>query len=202
MIKYSGMKAEESGNGGSKQLPAGAYVAKVLGARIIGLEPDQQLEVMLDIVWPEEYKDFYMDKFTAQKQRGSNYEVKYKGIRRLRIPNPDNKKAMYPESDMRNFNDMIARFQNSNPGVELFNDNGFDESKLTDLIVGISVQDDEMNGNQYTKIARFENAEDVKAGNVTKMAPAWEKRRNPTRPAPVVDQKSGMQVVTGKLPWD
>ena len=87
MIKYNGMEAKESGNSRNRQLPAGPYVAKVMGARIIGHEPDQQLEIMIDIA-EGAYTGFYMDKFSAQKQRESNYEVKYKGIMRIRIPNP------------------------------------------------------------------------------------------------------------------
>jgi hypothetical protein len=202
MIKYSGMEAKESGNGGNSQLPAGAYVAKVIGARIVGLEPDQQLEIMLDIVWPEQYKDFYMNKFTAQKQRGSNYEIRYKGIMKVRIPNPDNKKAMYPESDLKRFNDMIAKFQNSNSGVSLFSEDGFDESKLAELLIGVSVQEDEYNGNKFTKPVRFENVEAVRNGAVNIMPPKRSDGINPTT-APMVDQRSGMtRVDTTPLPWD
>ena len=198
MIQFEGMRPQESGSS-NKQLPAGPYVAKVLGARVIGQAPDQQLEVMLDIA-EGQYTDFYMNKFTAQKQRGSNYEVRYKGILKLRIPNPDNKNALYPESDIRRFNDMIYRFEKSNDG---FHWDG-DESRLTDLTVGISVQDDEFNGNQFTKPVRFEIADDVRNGRVSKMPPKWEQRnrqQDPTK-APTADRRSGMQIVTEKLPWD
>lgn len=199
MIRYQGMQAQESGNRIVKQLPAGPYVAKVLGARIIGNEPDQQLEIMIDIA-EGAYTGFYMDKFSAQKQRESNYEVKYKGIMRIRIPNPENKRAMYPESDMKRFNDMIAKFQNSNEGVSLYNDDGFDETKLTDLLIGISVQEDEYNGNKFTKPMRFENVSDVREGKVNVMSPR--QRENPTT-GPMMDQKSGMmRVDTTPLPWD
>lgn len=196
MIKYEGMKAEEHSSS-NKQLPAGPYVAKVLGARIVGLAPDQQLEVMLDI---EEgpFKGFFMNKFSAQKQRGSNYEVKYKGIIKLRIPNPNNKKAMYPESDKNRFNDMIWRFEKSNEG---FHWDG-DETRLTDLLIGISVQDDEYNGNRFTKPVRFETAQDVRDGLVSVMRPRWEKDSPDPTSAPMVDQRSGMTISTEKLPWD
>ena len=197
MIQYEGMKAQESGNNNRGQLPVGAYVAKVLGARVTGEEPDQRLEIMLDIA-EGPFTDFYMNKFTAAKQRGSNYEIRYKGLMNLRIPNPENKNALYPESDIRRFNDMIYRFEKSNEG---FHWDG-DESRLADLLVGISVQEDEFNGNRFTKPVRFEVAQDVRDGLVKPMAPRWEKNSDPTKSAPMVDQRSGMTVATEKLPWD
>ena len=196
MINYQGMRAEESGNN-KRQLPVGAYVAKVLGARIEGEEPDQRLEVMIDIA-EGPYKDYFMNKFTAAKQRGSNYTINYKGIVRLRIPNENNPKALYPESDVRRFNDAIYRFEKSNEG---FHWDG-DESRLADLLVGISVQEDEFNGNRFTKPVRFEVAQDVRDGLVKPMAPRWERNSDPTKSAPMVDQRSGMTVATEKLPWD
>lgn len=197
MIQYEGMKAQESGNNNRGQLPVGAYVAKVLGARVTGEEPDQRLEIMLDIA-EGPFTDFYMNKFTAAKQRGSNYEIRYKGLMNMRIPNPENKNALYPESDIRRFNDMIYRFEKSNEG---FHWDG-DESRLADLLVGISVQEDEFNGNRFTKPVRFEVAQDVRDGLVKPMAPRWERNSDPTKSAPMVDQRSGMTVATEKLPWD
>lgn len=198
MIKYAGMKAEESGNN-RKYLPAGPYVAQVLDAKVEGLAPDQKLAVIFEIA-EGEFTGWFMKKYNAQKERGSNYEIKYKGVLRLRIPNPDNKNAQYPESDQRRFNDMIARFQNSNPGKELFSNDGFDETKLKGLLIGVSMQEDTYNGAVFTKPARFENVEDVRQGKVSVMAPRGE-QMDPT-PAPMVDQRSQMEIVnTEKLPW-
>jgi len=195
MIRYDGMKAQESGNN-NRQLPAGPYVAKVLDAIVEGDEPDQQLKVVIDIL-EGPYEGFYMKKYRAAKERGSAYEVKYKGIVRLRIPNKENKRAMYPESDLRRFNDMIWRFQQSNPGY-VWDGN---EKALTGLTIGISVQEDEYNGNAFTKPVRFEIADDVRKGLVKTMEPR-KRDENPTT-APMVDQRSGMSVVeTEKLPWN
>jgi len=196
VIKYSGMSAEESGNN-VKQLPAGAYVAQILDAKVEGNEPDQRLVVYLEI-YEGPFKGWYMQKYNAQKERGSNYEVRYKGILRIRIPNPDNKNAMYPESDQRRFNDMIAKLQNSNPNTVFFTENGFDETLMKGKLIGISVADDEYNGNRFTKPVRFENVDDVRNGTVNPIRP----REPEPAPAPVMDQTSGMQVVTEKLPWD
>jgi len=197
MIRYEGMKSEES-KGAVKTLPAGPYVAKVLNTSIIGKEPDQQLAVILDI-WEGEFAGWYMTKFKADKEKGSNFEIKYKGVIRIRIPNPDNTNARYPESDIRRFNDMIWRFERSNDG---FHWDG-DETKLKGLMIGISVQEDSFNGKPFTKPVRFEIVDDVRQGKVKVMAPRQreEASENPTN-APMMDQRSGMQMVnTDDLPF-
>ena len=203
MIKFSGMEAKESSGGFIKHLPVGAYVGMVKNVRIEGKVPDQQLAIMLDVS-EGDFAGFYTKRYLEQKERSNGqYDVKYKGILRLRIPNPDNTRAQYPETDMRKFNDMIAKFQNSNDGVILYNEDGFDETKLKDLTVGFSTQEDTYNGAAYTKIARLENADDVRNGMVTPMEPRRRDEENPTTPAPTMDQQSGMmQVNTMALPWD
>lgn len=198
MIKYNGMKAEVR-TGAVKQLPAGPYVAKVLSVQIEGREPDQRLAVYLDIA-EGEFKDFWMKKYRAQKDRETaDRKVTYKGILRIRIPNPDNKNAMYPEKDIANFNDMIGRFQASNPGFEWDGE----ETKLAGLLIGISVQEDSYNGYPFTKPVRFEIVDDVREGKVPVMAPKNREDEPDPTTAPMMDQRSGMQVVnTENLPWD
>lgn len=196
MIKYAGMKAEESGNKKNNQLPVGAYVCQVIDARVEGNKPDQRLAVVMEI-YEGEYKGWFMKRYEYQKEH-SQYKPKYKGVLRLRIPNPDNDKAMYPESDQRRFNDMLARFQTSNPNTEFFNENGFDENLLKGKLIGVSVAEDEYNGNMFTKVVRFENVDDVRHGLVK---PITRKEPDPT-PAPMVDQRSQMEIVnTEQLPW-
>ena len=202
MIKYEGMRSEES-KGAVKTLPAGPYVAKVLNTSIIGKEPDQQLAVIIDI-WEGEYAGWYMTRFKADKDKfgdNPNIEVKYKGVIRVRIPNPDNQNARYPESDIRRFNDMIWRFEKSNE-EQGFHWDG-DETKLKGLLVGISVQEDIYNGKPFTKPVRFETVDDVRQGKVKVMAPRQrgETAENPTN-APMMDQRSNMQIVdTEELPF-
>lgn len=195
MIKYDGMRAEEN-QSVPKNLPAGPYVAKVLDTVIDGDEPDQSLILYLDVA-EGEYEGFYLKQYKAAKERGSQFEIKYKGTMRLRIPNPDNKKALYPESDARRMNDMIFRFESSNPG---FHWDG-DETKLKGKTVGISVQDASYNGKAFTKIARLEIADDVREGKINVMRPRETNLPDPTKTTPAKDQGSGMEVVTEELPW-
>lgn len=199
MIQYEGMKAEENQNV-KKMLPAGAYVAKVSGVKIEGTAPDQQLAIVMDIS-EGPWAGFFLKQFTAAKNRGSQYPIKYKGVLRMRIPNPDNPNAQYPESDLRRFNDAIYRFEKSNSG---FRWDG-DENKLAGLTVGISVQEDSYNGRPFTKIARLETADEVRQGMVKPMEPKRHDEERPAdpTPAPMVDRRSGMQQVdTEELPWD
>ena len=198
MIKYDGMKSEEA-KSNIKYLPAGPYVAQVLKVSIEGNAPDQQLAVCMDIL-EGEYAGWFMKKFKSmQANQNSQYPVKFKGVLRLRIPNPANTKAQYPESDIRRFNDMIWRFEKSNDG---FHWDG-DEQKLVGKVIGISMQEDTYNGATFTKIARFEVADDVRDGKVSVMQPKNREEAQPDpTPAPMVDQRSGMQMVdTAELPF-
>ena len=69
-------------------------------------------------------------------------------------------------------------------------------------MIGISVVEDEYNGNTFTKPFRLENVDDVREGRVPVLAKR-ERSENPTTPAPTMtDQKSGMNIVTENLPWD
>lgn len=197
VIKFEGMKAEENQSNSMRYLPAGLYVVQVLDARIEGNAPDQKLGVLFEI-FEGEYRGWFMKKYKAQKERGSSYEIKYKGVIRIRIPNPENKNAQYPESDIRRFNDMIYRFEQSNDG---FHWDG-DETKLKGLLVGMSMQEDEFNGAAFTKPARFEIVDDVRNGKVKVMPPKGERKQDPTT-NPTTDQQSGMEIVnTETLPWD
>ena len=209
MINYAGMKAEESKSDNFGQLPVGAYVGKTLKTEITGSAPDQSLVIYMDVA-EGEYESFFMKKFDAQKKAGSQYgEVKFKGTYRLRIPNPENKKAQYPETDMRRFNDMIAKYQNSNPGITLYDQNGFNEQRLKGLLVGFSTLEDSYNGSSFTRIGRLENVDDVRNGNVR---PMEARRRNEAGdandsafiapPAPTIDPQSGfIGVETDELPF-
>ena len=195
MIKYNGMKAEVRG-GTIRQLPAGPYVAKVLSVQIDGREPAQRLEVYVDIA-EGEFTDFWMKKYKAQKAKETaDRKVTYKGIMRVWVPNENNKNRDF-DKDVVSFNDMIGRFKASNPGFEWDGE----ETKLAGLLIGISVQEDSYNGYPFTKPVRFEIVSDVREGKVATLPPKQGDEPDPT-PAPMVDQRSGMQMVnTEQLPW-
>lgn len=193
MINYAGMKAEESKSGSYGQLPAGPYVAGIQNVKIEGNAPDQTLVLRLDII-EGEYTGYFTKRYQHDSQAGGMYPARYKGDYKLRIPHPQSS-SQYPESDTRKMNDMIFRVEASNPGYHWDGD----ETKLKGKVVGISMQDDEYNGAQFTRIARLEIANDVRNGIVKVMKP---RKRQETVAAPVLDAQTGFtQVDTAELPF-
>ena len=166
MKAFEGFKSEATSGGKYPMLPAGPYVAKIINVKIDGEEPDQSLILRLDIL-EGEYAGYYTKRWKAESAKKSNYEPKYKGDLRIRIPNPDNTRALYPESDIRRFNDAIYRIETSNPGYRWdWNENG-----LIGKIVGVNVREGTYNDSAYTKPYRLEIADDVRRGIVQPMEP-------------------------------
>ena len=194
MKPFNGFKSEASRTNKIGSLPAGPYVAVIKGAKVTGQEPDQTLEIALDVS-EGEYMDFFMKKYNSDTERSKGqYDVRYKGIFRLRIPNPDNQNSRYPESDLRQFNDAMFRIESSNPGYQW----DWNEAGLAGKTVGINMQDREFNGNAFTRIGRLENADDVRKGIVSPMKP----KGGSTGANNAVDEVSGMTKVEEELPWD
>lgn len=164
MKAFNGFKAEANSRK-PKQLPAGAYVAKIKGVKVEGQEPDQHLIIRVDVE-EGEYKSYFFDRFMREKEN-SRFEPRYKGDYKLRIPNEANTKALYPESDLKRFNDAIWRIEQSNPGYHW----DWDENGLKNLLVGINMQESEFNGFRFTKIARLETVDDVRNGRCQMIQP-------------------------------
>lgn len=187
MKPIPGFKSELSGKK-YEQLPPGPYVASIKAAKVDGHEPDETLILRLDVA-EGPYEGYYTKRYINDtKRENSQYPAKYKGDFRLRVPNPENKKAMYPESDLKKFKDAIARIEASNPGYTW----DWNPDSLKGLSIGMSVQQGTYNGSGFTKIARLEIVDDVRAGKVSLMPPlaprgdAYE---------PPVDQQTGFAVV-------
>ena len=195
MKAFDGFKSEASGKA-YPQLPPGAYVAKIKAVKIEGQEPDQTLILRLDIS-EGEYTDYYTKRYMHDtKNEKSMYPAKYKGDFRIRIPNPDNKRAMYPESDLKRFNDAIYRIEKSNDVYHW----DWNEDGLKGLTVGVSVRQGTYNGSGFTKIARLETADDVRKGLVKEMLPMAP--RSDASYDPPIDSQSGFQIVDdGTVPF-
>ena len=92
MKAYEGYKAEKSFN---EALPAGGYVAKIMGTKIEEYTWGDVFIISFDIA-EGEYKDF----FTNQYRTNTNEDKKWKGNYRLNIPS---EKSKYLESDKKRF---------------------------------------------------------------------------------------------------
>ena len=195
MKAFDGFESKKSGSGSFGQLPAGAYIGKITSVKIEGVEPDQTLAIAVDVT-EGEHAGYFSRRLKHDQEMGGQFEVKYKGVYRLRIPNPANTRAMYPDSDKKRFGDAIWRIEASNPGYHW----DWNEKGLIGRAVGFSMQDCEYNGNPYTAIGRFEVVEDVRAGNVQKMKPR--KPRGDAAPsAPAADPMGGFTQVETELPF-
>lgn len=181
---------------GYEQLPAGAYVARIKAVKIDGQEPDQRLVLRLDID-EGPYKEYYTKRYMHDtKNSNGKYKVNYKGDFRIRIPNEDNKNARYPEQDLKNWGDFIAKIEMSNPGYEW----DWEEQGLRGKLIGVSVQQGTYNGAMYTSPKRLEVVDDVRMGRVNMMEPMAP--RSDASYDPPVDQSSGFaKVETDELPF-
>ena len=117
-------KAEKS-MGAAEKIPAGGYVAKILGAKVEEYSWGDVLVVSFDIA-EGDYKDF----FTNQYKADTREDKKWKGAYRLNIPTD---KSKYPESDRKGFNNFIFALKYSNKGYEFVTD----ESKLKGNKMGV-----------------------------------------------------------------
>ena len=187
------------------QLPAGPYVGKIKNVKIEGEEPDQTLILRLDVS-EGEFTGYYTNRYVQDdkryKDKESKYPAKYKGDLRIRIPNPDNKRALYPDSDLATFNDAIWCIEESNAGYHW----DWNEQGLIGLMVGFSVRQGTYNGNAFTKIQKLESAVEVRMGNVEVMEPMAPRGDTPAPEyVPPVTQQVGyteVQMSDDELPFD
>lgn len=164
MISYEGMKAEAS-TAKYPMLPEGPQIAEIRGTNIEGAAPNQTLVIRVEVT-EGEYKDYFTKRYQHDKEAGGQYEVRYKGDYRLRIPHPQSS-SQYPDTDKKRFNDAIYRIEKCNPDYHWDGD----ETRLKGLKIGINMQKGTYNGSEYTTIGRFEIIDDIRKGLVTAMRP-------------------------------
>ena len=158
MKPISGFKPEAPSSS-YPMLPKGLYVAQIKAVKLEGTEPDQRLVLRLDII-EGEHTGYYTQRYNAEKQRGGQFEVKYKGDFAIQIPNEGNTKRQHTDWDLRSFNTAIWAIEQSNEGYHW----DWNEALLKGKLVGINVRQGTYNGNPYTTIGRLESVADLRAG--------------------------------------
>lgn len=198
MKPYAGFQAQINRGNRIEPLPEGAYVAVIKATKIEGTEPDETLIIRLDVS-EGPHEGYFLKRYKHDSEKGNGkYEPRYKGDFRLVVPNPNNKRRLYPESDRRKFEDAIARIQASNPGYQW----DWNKDSLVGLTVGINMQAGDYNGVPYTSIGQLEIADDVRAGKISPM-PRREPRGDAYEPPVTIDDRTGYaQVNTEEVPFD
>ncbi|MBR2822920.1 MAG: hypothetical protein IKE24_04465 [Clostridia bacterium] len=165
MKAYSGFKSEAPA-ASLPPLPAGAYVGVIKDVRLEGDEPDQTLVLRLEVT-EGEHAGYYTKRYQNDVQSSRDYTPRYKGVFRLRVPNPDNPNAAHPEWDVRSFNNAVWAIEESNAGYHW----DWNEAGLKGRAVGFSVRDASFNGIPFTEIGRLEAVSYVREGKVKPMKP-------------------------------
>lgn len=119
------------GGGAAPQIPAGAYIAKILGAQVCDYTWGSQLVISFDID-EGEYKGFFADRY-----RGDDGEnKKWKGVYRLTIPQEG---GQYYDSQLKKFGNALACIEESNIGYSW----NWDENTLKNKRIGVLFRDEE-----------------------------------------------------------
>lgn len=126
MKKYAGYEAKKTEPAG-ESLPAGGYVAKIMGAEVKEYDWGDVLVISFDIAEGEN-KGFFAKRWKADEN--SDYERKWKGVYRLNVPS---EKSKYPDSDKRKFNNAMWAVEASNSGYTW----NWDEATLKNKLVGV-----------------------------------------------------------------
>ena len=158
MKPFEGYKAEKS-QAGIDALPAGAYIAKIMGAEVQEYSCGDVLVISFDIA-EGEFKGHFTAKYKADK--GSQYGQKWKGTFRLNIPSD---KSRYPESDKRAFGNAMWAIEQSNKGYTW----AWKEETLKGKMIGVLFRNREWekdgNTGWTTECCTLLSVEDVRSGN-------------------------------------
>lgn len=136
MKAYEGYKAEKSFT--NETLPAGGYVAKIMGTKIEEYSWGDVFIISFDI-FEGEYKDFFANQYRANTDENK----KWKGNYRLNIPS---EKSKYPESDKKRFNNAMWAVEESNKGYHW----DWNENTLKDKKIGVLFRNKEFEKNDGT----------------------------------------------------
>ncbi len=174
MIKHGNVnfQAQES-KAGMQPIPVGVYVGQIIGAKVENGEQGQNLILQLEVT-EGEYAGYFKRQFEAQA--GGQYQKRYKGTLRLRVPNynsngqPATDRDRYAHQD---FQHMAWALEHSNSGYTF----DWDETKLKGKACAFSVRErdwfmeaaEEERGYRTgttTEIARLESLEAFREGKV------------------------------------
>lgn len=153
---------------GSKRLPAGNYVLKILKVKLEENPDPDKSDVLIfsfDIL-EGEHANYFKDNYDNQK----NEDKKWKGTYRLYVPKEDGSEQ--DNWTLSRFKTTMVAFEESNEGF-IWN---WDEDKLNGLIIGGLFRDKEFmtsDGNKitFTQCGLFTDVESVRNGTAKPLNP-------------------------------
>lgn len=134
--QYNGSKSEKATS--FAPLPAGGYVAKIVGARIEPYSWGSVLVIAFDIS-EGEYVNFFKEQF----DNNTNDDKKWKGTYRITIPD---EKSEYFGNHKRSFNNLIYSLESSNGNYHF----DWNEKNLKNLTFGVLFRNKEWEWNGKT----------------------------------------------------
>lgn len=140
MKPFADFKAEYTEQKKSKPLPAGAYVGKVLGAKLENGNFGEKIVMQLDVT-EGEYTNFFRKAW--DDSANSSYGQKWKGTYRLSVPKDDGSEQ--DAGRKRGFSSAMGAFEKSNPGYKW----DWNEQSLKGKAIGFTVRDREYDVNGY-----------------------------------------------------
>lgn len=153
MKKFENFEAKKSG--GTKRIPAGGYVAKILDAKEVTNDWGSTVIISFDIT-EGEYKDFFRTDYANQERE----DKKWRGVFRLREPLDDGSER--DSWTKRTFGNAIWAIEKSNPGYHF----DWDEKGFIGKSVGVLFRNKEweMNGNTgwTTECAVLTSVEEIR----------------------------------------
>lgn len=142
MRAIAGFEKVQAYTGSEDKLPAGGYVARIEGAKVVGYNGKngyyEKLEIAVDVIEGD-----YAYYFKELYQNSNQEDKKWKGVLRLFVPTGDGSDA--DNKTQRVLKGVINAIEDSNPNYHW----DWDESKLKGLKCGILVRDKEYNFNGY-----------------------------------------------------
>lgn len=149
----------EKGAEGKEVLPAGAYVAKIVSARVDENSYGSSLVIAFDIA-EGQFKDFFKKDFDNNPRE----DKKWRGVYRIFLPKDDGSEK--DEWTKRTLGNALYAIEDSNNGYKW----AWEESTLKGKSVGVAYRNKEWeyNGNRgwTTECGKLVSVEDVRNGKV------------------------------------
>lgn len=177
MKAYKGYEAKKDYGDGFGRLPAGNYVGKIKSAKVEEYSWGTNLVIAFDII-EGEYEGYYQKQLDLSESENK----KWKGVCRLRVPNPD---SQYFASEKKQFENAMYSIEESNKGYHW----DWDESKLKGKVAGFRFRDKEFKNDfgevvEFTECLNIVTADDVRNGKAKLLKP---KKLKEDSPAPTTE---------------